>query len=421
LIRGVCIALGLASVAAAAAPAPAADPERPRAAGGVRLVEALETAPATVVGHVLAPRSLDRSGRAAKLRVETPIRGPLEAGTTVQIAWEELSPGRAPRFADGDRVLVSLERLPDASIWLARIPEPGEREKTLGVAMRGDAFLRDPSLGTANLLLHYAALTDGDREGPQGVGYLAELAFGAEVPLALDAVRRLARRSALDQKFGPGAGRRLVQALVRPDATADLEDAIVELIATRKLESTRAALEALAGAESLPPPIVFAALARLDEGLSPERTAKLLERAPPRYREVAARYATGPGVDRTLERLVLRDPEPEVRIRAIERLAQLRGEQAVDPLVDALGDPENSVRGAAARQLGALGAPTVPVLGQVARGNDPEAARAALVGLALNESGEARTELVEIADTHPDPAMRLLADVALGRPIGHRD
>ncbi|MBW1684525.1 MAG: HEAT repeat domain-containing protein [Deltaproteobacteria bacterium] len=413
------LVLGLVTLAAAAG----AVLERPRAAGGVRLVEAAETAPVTVVGHVLEPRRLDQHGYTAVLQVETSVRGPLEPGAEVRIAWEELAASRAPRFRQGDRILVSLERLAGASIWHSRFPEPTERVKVLGVAMRGDAFLQRPSLGSASVLQHYLALTAEDRDGAAGAGYLVDLALGAELPLAGDALRRLARHAqldaGLDADLGEGGGGRLVRAMLRPDASDEFQDGIVELIGSRQLESTRPALEALVGAEATPPAIVFAALARLDGGLSPERTAALLERSPARYREVAARFASGPQADATLARLAGSDPAPEVRARAIERLVERRGEEAIDSVVPGLWDPEPAVRGAAVRGLGSLGAPAVPALKRVIEDDDPEAARSALAALAINGSPDASAALHEVAETHPDETLRTLAEIALGRPVGH--
>ncbi len=414
-MRIAALALGLATLAAAAGAAL----ERPRAAGGVRLVEAAETAPVTVVGHVLEPRRIDQHGHTALLRVEMALRGPLEPGAEVRIAWEERAASRAPRFEEGDRILVSLERLAGASIWQARFPEPAERVKVLGVAMRGDAFLQRPSLGSATVLQHYLALTAEDRNAAPGVGYLVDLALGAELPLAGDAVRRLARRTRLDEDLGERGGGRFVRAMLRPDAGDEFQDAIVELIGSRQLESTRPALEALAGAEATPPAIVFAALARLDGGLSPERTAALLERSPPRYREVAARFASGPEADATLARLARSDPAPEVRARAIERLVERRGEEAIDSVVPGLADSEASVRGAAVLGLGSLGEPAVPALQRVIEDDDAEAAKSALAALAINGSPAARAALHEVAETHPDETLRTLAEIALGRPVGH--
>ncbi len=403
----------LLAVAASAARA-----EAPRAGGGVRLIEAAETAPATVVGEVRELRRLDRHGRAATVAVELSLRGPLEAGAPVEIAWEELAASRASRFAKGDRVLVSLERLPGASIWRERLPKVERRQRVLAVAMKGGAFLRRPSGRSVSLLSHYLALGLPERSGPAGAAYLVDLVEAGELALATDALRRLAARSELDAQLGPN-GARLARALLRPDGGDGFRGALVALIARHRLESTRPALESVAAADPPPPSAVFEALAALDGGLDPERTAQLLADAPVDRRRVAARHARGPGADATLERLLRSDPSPEVRAAAAERLAELRGDAAMDPLLGGLSDTAPTVRGVAARHLAGMGAPAVVRLRRVVDGNDPEAARAAVVSLGLSPTAEARTALLEISETHPEPDLRSLAKLALGAPLGH--
>jgi len=396
-----------------------AAPEAVRAAGGVRLLEAMETSPASVVVVVEGTRLLGGSGHAAIVRVEDPIVGKVAIGTKLPIAWEELAAARAPRFRPGDRVLMALEPLPGASIWLSRLPDPEERAKTLSVAMRGDAFLRSPSLGTANLIDHYLALLPADRSGAHGIGYLAQLAALAEIPLAVDAVVRLGTLSDLDATLTPPVARQLAGALVRGDATPALEDALVDLIDRQRLLSMRDPLGALIAGDELAPAIVYAALAKLEGGLSPERTAKLLAQAPERYRQVGARNASGANAHDTLRALIRRDPSAAVRVSAIDRLVELRGEEAIPTVADALRDSQPAVRASAARKLGALGAAAVPELQRVVEANDADAARAAVVALALTGTAEGTAALAEIADGHPDESLRKLARVALGGDLGH--
>ena len=96
------------------------------AAGGVQLLEAMETATAVVVGRITDVERLDTHGYAAWLNLETIVGNPPEAideAQPVRIAWEELSRGRPPRFAPGDRILVCLEPLASASIWARRLPD----------------------------------------------------------------------------------------------------------------------------------------------------------------------------------------------------------------------------------------------------------------------------------------------------------
>lgn len=392
----------------------------PRARGGVRLIEALEQAPAAVVGVVSQPRRLDAHGYTAQLRVESALSGPLAPGAAPWIGWEELAASRAPRFAEGERVLLALEPLPGASLWAARIADPEQRSRTFGVAMRGDAFLRAPSAGSVDLLQHWLALAPADREAVAGVALLAEIAARGEPSLAEGAVDRLARHAALAEQLDADAALDLVAALLRTDLGPELAAKILELVARQRPPALRPPLEALASQEGLAPAVVFAALAALDGDIGPERGERLLAAKAPGHREVAARHASGPGATELLERLSRDDPAPEVRAAAVARLVAIAGASAEAPALAALRDAEPSVRGAAARALGSLGATAVPGLRRVVEAGDPDAARAAVVALHLTGAPEATVALEEIAETHRDGSIRALAEVALGREVGHR-
>jgi len=408
-----------AGAAAALALVAAAGDGRPRAAGGVRLVEALEIAPAAVVAVVAEPSQIDAHGYTARLRVETALAGPVPAGAELRIGWEELAASRAPRFAEGEVVLVALEPLPGASIWAARFPDPELRSRVFGVSMRGDAFLRAPSPRALERLEHYLRLAAADREGANGVAILAELAAEAEPPLAVGAAQRLARLSGLAAKLDPPAAALVVAALVRTDAGSEIQTSLLEIVARERPPALRAPLEALASREALAPAVVFEALAALDSGVAPARAARLLRDSTPAHREVAARHASGPGAREELARLARSDPAASVRAVAIERLVALGGESAAPDGISALHDPDPSVRGAAARALGSLGAAAVPSLRREVESSDVDAARAAVVALQLTGSPDAKAALVEIADSHRDESVRALAAIALGRKVGH--
>jgi hypothetical protein len=406
------LALALALALLGADPAP-----RPRAAGGVRLVEALEAAPAAVVAMVGETRQIDAHGHTAVLVVESALAGPVPAGAQLRIGWEELASSRAPRFEPGERVLVALERLPGASIWAARFPDPELRARVFAVAERGDAFLRAPAHRSLDLLRHYLALAARDREGAQGAALLCALAARGEPALAVGAVARLARHTELAGELDAGAAALLVEALLRTDAA--LADPILELAARARPPALRAPLEALAARDALAPPVVFAALAALDGEVAPARARRLLAASDPAYREVAVRHASGPGAREELARLARADPAPEVRAAAVERLVAMQGSAALEDGLGALHDPEPRVRGAAARALGTLGASAVPGLRRAVDSSDLDAARAAVVALHLSGDPEAAAALAEIAESHRDESVRTLAAIALGRRIGH--
>ena len=407
------------ALVAALALAAAAGAERPRAAGGVRLVEALEAAPAAVVAVVAEPRQIDAHGHTALLRVESALAGPVPDGAELRIGWEELAASRAPRFAEGERILVALEPVPGASIWAARFPDPKLRSRVFGVSMGGDAFLRAPSSASVEGLRHYLKLAARDRDGANGAALLAELAAQAEPPLAVGAAERLARHPGLAEELDPAAAAFLVRALLRTDAGPALSAALLDAIAREQPPALRAPLEALVAREALAPAVAFEALAALDSGVAPARASRLLAASSPAHREVAARHASGPGAREELTRLARSDPEPSVRAVAVERLFALGGASALEDGLSALHDPDASVRGAAARELGSLGASAVAGLRRTADSGDPDAARAAVVALHLTGTSEATDALAEIAESHRDESVRALAAIALGREVGH--
>jgi HEAT repeat protein len=166
------------------------------------------------------------------------------------------------------------------------------------------------------------------------------------------------------------------------------------------------------------PPVVFAALAALDGSVSPARATRLLAASDPAYREVAVRHASGSGAREELARLARSDPAPQVRAAAVLRLVATSGSAALEDGLGALHDPEPSVRGAAARALGSLGAGAVPGLRRAVESNDLDAARAAVVALHLAQDPEASAALAEIAESHREESVRTLAAIALGRKVG---
>ena len=392
-----------------------------RAESSTDLIRAMESAPATVVVEVLSTERLDTMGYAGRLRVESPLVGAVSPGSELRIGWEELAPSRSPRFARGDRLLLVLERLPGASIWLTRLPDPAIRTQTLAPALRGDAFLRNPAPGSIAVLSHYLMLAPEARRGPTGAGYLAQLTAQAELPLALSAVERLGRIAKLDEALAPSGAAALVAGLLRSDGTPELQQALLERMAAQQLDSLRPALEARRKAGALPPPLVLSALAVLDGGLVPGEEVALLEaEASLEHRRVGARWARGPEAADLLAQVAREDPDPTVRSEALQRLVELEGTAAAERVAEGLYDPEPMVRATAATSLGALGDEALPELRAVVEYGSPDAQRAAVTGLMLTGTAAGSAALLEIAATHPDPGVRKLARVALGEDMGHK-
>ncbi|HEX5067355.1 MAG TPA: HEAT repeat domain-containing protein [Myxococcota bacterium] len=390
------------------------------AAGGVHLIPALEKGPGAAVLVLDAPRQLDGEAWLAEGTVERSFYGGA-TGERIPVAWEERARQRPVRFGAGDRVLVALEPLPGYSIWLQRIPDGEKRASTLTIAQDGDAFLRNPSLGGLLVLQHYLALPADRRETPMGVGYLVELAAGAEPALALAAVERLAAMPQLDVSLDESSAKGLVAALLRADAPPELTDALLALVRSAALQKLRPPLEGLAQRDALAPAVVYEALGRIDDALPSALCERLLaarDSAP--LRAAGARFATGPAVER-LPRLVRSDAAPEVRKAAALRWLAQKGVGGGPELRPALLDSDRDVRMAVMLALAQEGPTAVPALQDVLSAATPEITRELVAALSLAGGPQAQSLLRELAETHPDESVRQLAGVAIGRPLGHRD
>jgi len=410
----VVLAAGLALARAGATPAPAP--------GGVKLIEAIEGSPRTVVGEIRNPKQLDDRGWVAEFAVETSLVAPEGASNSAfSVAWDERVAPRPVRFRHGDRVLLSLTPLPDWSLWRQRLPDPEVRAKTFAVAHRGDAFLRRPRLGSVSLLEHFVRLSPAERDSEVGVRILARLAEGAELPLARSAIERLERVPSLNEALDASPARSLVAALLRPDADDTLTRMWIEFAARRRPAALRSPLEAqlAAAGDELAPAVLYAALGAVTDGLSGKTLAFLLEHGPAEHRVAAASNATGPEAPAALRKLLRRDPEPAVRLAAVKRLAALEGPRALEPTARALDDPDNQVRLAAAEVLAGMGSEALPRLQRAVEDGPAPAARAAVSGLSQLGTPESQAVLREIAQTHPDHGIRTLARIAVGMCVGH--
>lgn len=392
------------------------------AAGGVQLLEAMETATAVVVGRITDVERLDTHGYAAQLNVETiPGSAPerIEASQPIRIAWEELSRGRPPRFAPGDRVLVCLEPLPSASIWTRRLPDAATRAHTAGIAMNGDAFLREPGLGTLDVLHHYLSLARWERDSGRAADQLSRLAATAQPALAISAARQLASIEDLPAKLTPRTASQLTRALARQDLPGEFAELWGPTLSRSRSSQLEAALR-YALKEEAAAPQLFEALASVAT-LSDAQASFLQAHANADYRLVLARTSVAPG---RLRELARSDSDASVRSAALTRLVRLEGARALNDALVSLADPDPQVRAAAALAAGGLGEVAVKGLESVAYGSfEPcagslEAPRSALAGLG-GAGAAGRRSLAKIASDHPQEALRKLARIALGELESH--
>ena len=379
------------------------------AAGGRALLAAAETAVATVVGVIQTPSAVDRHGHEARLRVERVLAGPLETGSRPRIAWEELARGRPVRFRDGDRVLLALEPLPRTTLWRARFPD-GDG---YAVADRGEAFLRNPDAESIDALAAFLALAGSLRERAPGVEVLARIAARGEPTIAATAVERLRAIPELDTRLSEPAVAQFEALLADDERPESLRRALLALAAERSLAALRPAIVALDRPGEPLGPVALDALAAIDGGLEPARIESLLEASDPTLRATGVRHAVAPRFAPAVAKLA-GDPDARVRAAAVARLVADRRETAIDLVSPALFDPDPTVREAAVRGLGELGAASVPTLERLALAHPSPGAAAPLASLTL-AGPEGRSALERIAVEHADEKARALARTFLGR------
>jgi hypothetical protein len=368
------------------------------------------------VGTVGPAVRLDVRGLAADLVVERVLAGEIRPESRQRIAWEEVSPQRALRFPEGAKLVIALEPLPSGSLWRARFPEGG----ALAVAARGNAFLREPDAGTIDALAAYLALESSDRSDAPGVSALLALAADGHPSLAAAALAKLDTTRELDARLteaARGSYRRLLNDAGRPPS---IRLQALELAGRRALRSLRSAIAPLARPGSPLEAAALTTIAQIDGGLSKSTAEELLLRSDAAVREVAVRYARAGIDDARLEDLMEKDPAPVVRAASLEILMERRGSVALDAALPLLFDPDPLVTRTASVEIGSLGSAAVPKLRRLLERRPFDQPRElAPAAFALAMAGpEGRSALGEIASSHPDPRVRRLAGLALGRFSG---
>ncbi len=405
----------LAASAVVAQPAPAA--EKPRAAAG-SLLGPSESAAHVVVGTVGAVRRLDAQGFSAEFAVVRAIFGNARPGSKLRIAWEELSPSRAVRFANGERVLVALERLPNGSLWSTRFP----KRNAVAVAGRGEAFAREFTAEGLESLGRYLALSRDQRESAAGVTALVAIVSSATQgdPLAEEAIVRLGMVAELGAKLDADAVSALRVVITDPGRHAALRAATVELAQERKLATLAPALREVAGAGGPLAPRAVEALGALGS-LAPAEARAYALASDPALRAAALRGAPhAHGVGRLAE-IVRSDGPGIVRAAALEALVAREGVRAVGDAADALFDADTEVQAAALRMLPAYPRESAQLLRARSfgpRASDFAATKPVLAGLSLL-GADGVAVLREIERDHPNEEIRRLAQFLLGRTPEH--
>ena len=339
----------------------------------------------------------------------------------LEVAWEEPGLSVPPRYSRGHRILVGLQPLPTASIWRQRIPLDERRDQVGFIDTKHPGAIRDPSASATHLIHHYLALSPSARLGDAGLVRLAQMMARSESALARPALARLDERVASEEwALPPKARLEIVMALQRDDAPGLVRDLLRWMDEARPidlLEPISWALEKSGQGDAIRP--LESARAAITGRLEPDREGMLLASEVVEERVLACRYLQGDAARRRLPGLILSDPSPRVRTVALRRWVGLEGQAAIPEVVRALDDSSSQVRRAAAELLVGLGEPAIDDLHRLTRRDASEGARMAVASLSMM-GRPAQGALEDVAVDHEDEAMRTLARMALGLPIGHQ-
>lgn len=391
-------------------------PEGPRARGDIGLLlRSAAKASAIALVEIERVARIDRHAYRARARVERALSGPFRSGTQLDIAWEELALGRSPRFARGQRVLVAFAPLPTTTLWFNRFPPQLRNAHTLAVAASGEAFAEPLEEDDLERLARYVRLSGAELRSREAALALAHLLAARNEQLARSALELLDGDWSRPYQGEAEWVEACRQALLSPLVSVEMQRTLVRWLAQRGNSELTAVLEELARTKPALAPEAYLALETWGRPLPPSLVDEWLASSDAELRLAAVRARCAKERKDRLENLARTDPEPRVRAAALQRLRQCEGEGALTVLVEALSDRDPSVRLAVAAHLATLGHKATATLESFALAGAGEASAAAVA--ALEEMGAAgRPSLQRIAREHPDPAVRTLAELALGKP-----
>ena len=400
-----------------------------------RLMDALESTPALMVGAVTQVESLDHGGWIATIDIERMVRGKVESDgeailPEIEVAWEEPVPVMDARLEVGRRMLLAIDSMSTASIWKQRVPDAERRLRLYQIAEKSAAYVERPSAAELLDLEHYLNLTSEAKRGEAGVNYLAALAARAQPVLAIAALAKLDTISSLSRYLEGVPANQLIDAVMRSgrnmnDARGTAEDdvsqATIALLGSRKPRPVRSAIEARIHAEGPgAPAILYAALGAITGEIPDDVAMELLASASVEHRLAAARFAKGERGREQIRYLLRWDPDPGVRAASVKRLLQLEEGDGLADAIRSLEDPATEVRLAAMKSIAGLDPEAIRELEYVVDSGSTEGARNAVVTLSMMGE-EARQLLFKISEQHPDESVRALAGIAVGKGIGHHD
>lgn len=392
------------------APAPAVPNAGVSAASGARPLRTLATgAAAVVLGDVVRIESYDEDRlRVYRIRVVRVLRGRLDEPEPALVEMRGSSQ-RPPLLADGERVVLLLERAPRITYLVQHLPEAalyapvGGRDGVVRVGSETEVE------GVERALAEGAAVANLDGvDQPQAIRRLAFTELASPSPrLAADALVELRGLPGLSPLGRDEVGA-LAAALRSPHLDATTRVGLIELVADR---GAREALPAVSGATADTPAVlaaVLAARARLGAPAGRPELAAWLGGQDAAVRAAAVR-ALGrlddPAALAEVGRYATADADSTVRVAAIEALGASQRPEAAPLLARTFDSTEREIQQRSGQALLALGGPAAEeaLVDLALRGRTPETQKYATLLLIVSRGREhPAVKRIEAAGPSPD-------------------
>jgi HEAT repeat protein len=356
----------------------------------------------------------------AHLRVSRMLSGP-EQTVAATVVEDRRFPSVPPVMRTGRRVLAFLEEAPSTS-QLRRALSPGVHYRVAG----GRWGLLDlPDAAAENVALEvvtgWISLAEDELDEVARSALRRRLTFvelaAADPRLVEDGAAELAELPGLSASLQDSERDVIVAALGREDLPERVRIGLVDTVVRARLRSVSPALDRLDGAG---PDLRRAAIrARVQLGQTRER-AKLVEALSdddPAARLAAVHELQEIGTQEAVAEvagLAVGDPDREVRLAAIEALGKAPSPAAMEALGKTFADASREIRRRSAQVIyGIGGRPAATLLAELAFEAPAEAQRQAVVLLLTLGIPRDDPLVRRIRDTHPNPALRDLAEHGL--------
>lgn len=371
-----------------------------------------------VVGDVEGVTSY-QEGRVvvASLRVETVLKGSLAGEASHVHVVERRDLPIPPTFRQGEAVIAFLEAAPRSSSLNAVLPK-GFYYSVVNlhdaclVAESPDSLAEMKRIVAGLLAESRRPRTDSARRALTERELAFELLSARHVALVNDGAASLTSIPVLAGTLTSGEREILETALQRHDLPVRVRVALVLAVGKAGLRETIPVLRTL----SSPAEVMAAAWQALDQlqaAPPPEMLEERLAAEDPEIRAAAVRELLrreGAAAVSKAAPLALQDPDPDVRIAAIEALGATGKVEALPPLERAFVDENVDMQQAAARAILAIGGqPAIDTFGGLIFTGPPMAQRYAFVCLMLTGINRSDPLVKRIAETHPDESIRRLA------------